>query len=367
MSLINQMLRDLDEQRGPASGAQVAALRGLGLVGNRQVQDQRILPVFGGALVIAMAVALGYWIAGKLTSGQVAVVTEAPVKAPVIIAPELTHSAQLETRSQEAAITTVGDELQASHIDESQPSTVAAAPAARQETPVPPPQGAIASIEVKPVIEAAIHAPATPSPARIITLNPQQKADRLYNQAQQALARHRTEAASNLLEQALTEHPQHAAAREQLAILMIKDNQSARAEALLAEGLALSPGRIELAHAYAQLLVERGALQPALESLQHLAGIQAAGAETLALQAGIMTRLQRYTDAAENYRRALRLQPRQAVWWTGLGVALEHDGLSVSALDAYRRAAQLPLQTEVKHFVQQRIQALSGLSAGPQG
>jgi MSHA biogenesis protein MshN len=195
---------------------------------------------------------------------------------------------------------------------------------------------------------------------KVVTLTAGQKADRLFTQAQAVLIRQDRAQAAKLLEQLLAEYPQHSAAREQLATLMIQDGQLEHAEALLAEGLVVTPWRAELGRGYAQLLVERGALLPALQTLERFTDAPDTDAATLALQAGILERLHRYAEAADAYKRALRLQPGQAVWWTGLGVALENQGQHATALDAYRRAAQLPLQGAVKTFVEQRIQAIEG-------
>jgi tetratricopeptide (TPR) repeat protein len=150
-------------------------------------------------------------------------------------------------------------------------------------------------------------------------------------------------------------------------MLMIEDGRGDDAEALLAEGLVAAPARIELAVGYAQLLVERGALVSALQTLERFTDNPSADAAALALQAGILDRLNRYSESADAYKRALRQQPRQAVWWTGLGVTLEHQGQPVTALEAYRRAAQLPLPEAIETFVQQRIQALDGAGNHAQG
>jgi MSHA biogenesis protein MshN len=310
---------------------------------------------------------MGYWTADKMLDKQ----------APVVVAPVDNDVVTPEPKATQPhkklpIVTTSHTSDKSRNRPTHSPASITAAPPSTQlkdEIPALPEQGALASIEAKAVIDIpTANKPAvTPNPDTHVAPSPFQKAERLYNQAQLALERQHNRAAVTMLKQALVENPEHMAAREQLAMLLIQDKQPGQAETLLAEGLALSPGRIELAHAYAQLLVERGAFLPALESLQQLADRHSAGAETLALQAGIMTRLQRYADAAETYRQALRLQPRQAVWLTGLGVALEHLGQQTSALDAYQRAIQLPLQVEVQRFVQQRIGVLKRLNAGSKG
>jgi Tfp pilus assembly protein PilF len=342
MSLINQMLRDLHRQHGADSGAQFMALWGHGLVavngGPRWRNSRRLawglLAVAGLALLQAMFSTSSTHTLHTAGSG-------AQVQLPLALPAEQPRRAALRGADRTPVV---------APPTESAGSTAPATGA---------PQ-AIAAIEAEPVRKRAVTSvtPAGPTAARILTLTPGQKADRLFGQAQAALAGQDRATAAKLLRQVLAEYPQHGAAREQLAMLMIQDGQRENAEVLLTEGLVVTPKRAELARTCAQLMVERGALLPALHMLEPFTDSPAADAGALALQAAILDRLHRYSEATDAYRRALRLQPRQAVWWTGLGLALEHEGQPAPALAAYRRAAQLPLQDAVKTFVQQRIHAL---------
>lgn len=344
MSLINQMLRDLDQRRGPAAGADVAALHSLGLVGAGSSARRLGLPglVWGIAGIAAVALC---WLAGSVTHADseqaAATLTTQPLALPLP-----SHPPDIAPPA-------------GAGLQPAQPASESPRQRSRQTGPQP-----IAAIEPVSVPEAA--RPATKAAkaptTKIVKLGPREKAEQLFNKAQTALARHDNDSAAHLLQQVLAEDPRHKTAREQLVMLTIRNGRPDKAEALLLEGLALAPRHAELAVAYAQLLVERGALAQALAWLQDFANGGAADADILALQAAIQDRLQRYAEAVDSYRAALRLRPEQAVWWTGLGVALEHAGQSSAALSAYRRAAQLPVQDAVKAFLEQRIQALAGLA-----
>ena len=331
MSLINQMLRDLDQRRGPAAGADVAALHSLGLLGTGGTTRHLGRPgrlVWGVAGIAAVALC---WLAGNVTGAsndQTAATLNPAGPARGGLRPAKSATEPPSQRSRQAE---------------------------------PQPIAAIEPVSVPEAAHPATTAAKTPA-TKIATLAPRETADQLFNKAQTALARHDNDIAAHLLQQVLAEDPRYKTAREQLVTLTIRNGQPERAEALLLEGLALSPRHTELAIAYAQLLVERGALAPALAWLQDFAKGGAADADILALQAAIQDRLQRYAEAVDSYRAALRLRPGQAVWWTGLGVALEHSGQSSAALSSYRRAAQLPAQDAVRAFVEQRIQALAGLA-----
>jgi len=344
MSLINQMLRDLDRRRGPAAGADVAALHSLGLIGAGGCARHLSRPGLVWGIAGIAAVVLSGWLAGSVTGVDNDRATVTLTTQPLPLPPSPSQRPDIARPA--------GGGLQPAE-------PASSAPAMRSPQP---PQQPIAAIEPVSVPEAA-HTPvavATPPAAKGIAPSPTERVDRPFNRAQTALARHDNDSAARLLQQVLAEDPRHKTAREQLVMLTIRNGQPDKAEALVLEGLALAPHRAELAVAYAQLLVERGALAPALASLQEFASGGAADAEILALQAAIQDRLQRYAEAVGSYRAALRLRPGQAVWWTGLGVALEHAGQSAAALSSYRRAAQLPAQDAVKGFLEQRIQTLAG-------
>jgi MSHA biogenesis protein MshN len=102
------------------------------------------------------------------------------------------------------------------------------------------------------------------------------------------------------------------------------------------------------------LLAARGAHQTALTAL----AMVRRDAETEALRAAILHRTGSHAEAADAYERALREQPDQAVWWTGLAIAREHNQEPQRALHAYRQAAQLRPSAAVRDYVEQRIQAL---------
>lgn len=343
MSLINQMLRDLDRRQGAGDGARFAAVPGFGPVAVDSISGGRTRRgIFRGLAVVAGVVLVQLLVLNS-TGADHTNGLQANMPQPLALPPEPTRP---------AATDIVEDTLVAALPDKKPVN----------QSPDKTATMAIAAIEAAPVIEH-VRSTVTPPPSvptKIVTLTPGQTADRLFNQAQAALAAHDRVKAVNLLEQVLSKYPQHSTAREQLAMLMLEDGHRENAETLLSKGLMMAPGRVEMARAYGQLLVERGALLPALQTLQPFTDGAAADAIALALQAGILDRLQRYSEAAASYRRALQQQPRQAVWWTGLGLALEHQGQPLSALDAYRQAAQLPLQVAVENFVQQRIQVLDG-------
>ena len=66
MSLINQVLKDLDRQRGPADGVQVAALEVVGLVQNEHTNWSTLLLWVGLGLAALLLAFFGFHLAGDL-------------------------------------------------------------------------------------------------------------------------------------------------------------------------------------------------------------------------------------------------------------------------------------------------------------
>jgi len=332
MSVINQMLRDLDSRCGPANGAQLAALQSLGLVNANRIQWPGSLAFLGWGLGGVLLVIVGYQAVNwwMHTSGSI------HVSAPVVQL-VATDSALSET-----------DPL-------AKPEPVVTTAAKPEISEVQPEQAVIADV-IKTPAPASVPDKVFSRPVK--TLTPKQRAERVFISAQQALASHELQRGERLLRDTLSEFAGHMEARTQLAALLVSRQQTEEAELLLADGLTTVPYSLELAGPYARLLAARDALIPALESLDRAINQSATDAESLALRAALLYRMDRHAESVTAYRQALNDQPHRALWWTGLAVSLEHSGEPVQALAAYRRAADLPLEKAVDEYVRQRIEQL---------
>jgi MSHA biogenesis protein MshN len=345
MSLINQMLKDLDKRRGPLNKSQLAALQGMGLINNTSLlkwHDSRSFTAWGitGLLAIVLSYPASIWWKKKLEP------------EPARTAQTISEAAEPEQHVQLETVTTQGEVYSAA------PATADPAESVQQDLPVP----------VAPIAEQAPAVAQTPTVAQtpaetvirpVKTLTPEQQAQHLYSKAQRALSSNRHKEGERLLRQALDENSRHIGARSQLATLLISRQQRGKAERVLAEGLVTDSQQFALARPYAQLLAEKGEHIPALATLDVAIAQRRADAETLALRAAILYKLDRHTASAAEYRKALQFHPQRALWWTGLAVALEQDGQSTQALEAFQRAAELPLDKPVENYVKQRIHILS--------
>lgn len=190
-------------------------------------------------------------------------------------------------------------------------------------------------------------------------LSPEQQAELSYQDALRLLQSGRPSAAEPRLRAALDSYPALRTARTALAGLLINAGRLPEATTVLSVGLALAPTYAPFAKLYARLRIDQGELADARAVLERAAPPVQDDPEYHALLAALYQRLGLYAQAAQTYRGALQAQPRNGVWWLGLGLALEGAGDRVTALQAYQRAQQSgTLDAEVLRYVETKITAL---------
>lgn len=357
MSLINQMLQDL-EQRKADPGATAAQVRAV----SRPAKSS--FAPWGWLLFMLLAAVAGgaYWIFG-MPAGKSS--QPAPLLAkehvPEIAAPEPTHQPDYAP-----SVLQLASELSpppaapASEPKVEKATSAVASPPAPQLVPAPvaenPPQPVAAEVK-KPAGRVE-----SPQPAgvnkEIRQPNPPQRAENAYLQAYASLQQGRMGEAEESLRQALQLDPRHAAARQALAALLLESRRLDRAEQLLQQGLELQPGNAGYAMTLARIQVERGDVPAALATLQRNppAG---ENAEYHGFLAALLQRSERHKEAVEHYLAALRSNPSSGPWLLGLGISLQADGQSAKAAEIFRRARHSgSLSPELQAFAEQRLKQL---------
>ncbi|HJV62733.1 MAG TPA: tetratricopeptide repeat protein [Albitalea sp.] len=342
MSLINQVLRDLD-RRHAATGAMPAAVKSLPPAPPKR---GRLVGWTAAALAAAVAGGLAWSVGARSSTANAAMVAVAPapsrpsVPTAVVVVPAIRAASAASSPAVIAAPTS--------------PTRVAPARVA-----APPAPHVVAEKAV-----AATVAPPSSSPAepRIDKHPPLRTAhERAQADYQRGVAAHqqgRWDDAAAAYADTLREEPGFATARQALAGLLIAQQRGDDAKALLAEGLALAPHEEGLAMLQARLLAGRGELQRAAEILQ-TAAIASPRPEDAAFHAAILQRLGRHAQAAELFAAALRVTPGNGVWWMGLGLSLAAQGRNDEAREAFNRArASGSLSPELAAYVEQQLHQL---------
>ncbi|MFH6561087.1 tetratricopeptide repeat protein [Aeromonas caviae] len=355
MSVINQMLKDLDRRQQEAEGAAVyvAPVRqqgwwmlvltllctlALGILGWRtwifwQQSQRASLPAAQvEALRTAPAAAPSAPLAVVATTQAVssaAPVAKVPAASAESTATRVAPSAAEQVPADEAVLADEGNPQEAlggetiPSDEELQPDLYAelAAEQSAEEAPAPaaPRKPGILKIETVEL-----------SDAELATL-----AER---KATTAMAKGRMQEAQDGYYEVLAHDPHNQGAREQLAGLLYGAGRLTEAAQVLEEGLRLDPAQADLRLLLARVAISGGDRQKALDWLTGYQPDIASNLDYYATWAGLAQELGQPVQASEMYVRLLRQQPDQGRWWLGLGVAEDGQGHRQRALDAYRNA-----------------------------
>ncbi|WP_151636533.1 tetratricopeptide repeat protein [Noviherbaspirillum aerium] len=190
-------------------------------------------------------------------------------------------------------------------------------------------------------------------------LSPQQRAENEYRKALTAVEQGKIADGINGLETTLQLDARHAAARQSLIGLLINARRQDEAAERAREGLALDEAQPGLAMILARLRLEKGALRAAIETLERTLPHARDRADYLAFLAALLQRDERHQQAAEYYIQALQRSPQNGVWWMGLGISLQADQRTAEASEAFRRAKSTnSLSPELTAFVNGRLSQL---------
>ncbi|MEC5386088.1 hypothetical protein VVD49_10150 [Uliginosibacterium sp. H3] len=400
MSVINTMLRNLDERR--AGAARDPGLLDEIAVPAHQQEPARhrlllVAPVLAAAVVAV--VALYFWPRAEasaradlrppgavqaplavVTAVAAAEVSEAPVSqqaVPAATTPE--HAARAEepaTGAREAmlvlatSMADVGDATTPSKASKpvrravvEVPSAASAQVSSSMPLATPEPQRSPARTELRP---AARVSPALPQVVESGSIRVEQStqtpAERNQMEVQHAaelLQRGAVVEAEASLRSVLANDKGMLAARQALFALLQRQQRSDEARALLRDGVSLAPTQASLLLPYARLLAARGEWGAAYEALAPASEVLAQDAEYRGLCGVALQRLGRYPQSVAEYRAAVKLAPTASAWWVGLGLSLEGDGKPGEARAAYLQARATPLGPELAQFVSNKLARVS--------
>lgn len=344
MSVINKMLRDLDNRQtppNPANGREgampldpLAPLQGV-LPGRRSGQIRRGLTAVTSVLTVMGA--LGWWYLNQPTptppSGDTAVgMAPAPVAVVVPAAP-------VAPVAQVAAVTPPPPEVVKPSL-KSPPSAPVVAPTpqaqvvARPEPAVKPPVAPAPTNVVAAQTAAPIQAQSVGPVAAAISAprsNPRPStAHDVLVQAQGLWAQGDREAAISLLEEALVIAEKAGTGKAQVAVLL------------------------PLARELARMQIAMGQVAPALDLLTRLESPLSGAPDIWAMRGNAAQRLGRHSESVSAYQAALKLQPDEPRWLQGVAVSLAAQGqLDLAAQWAEKARSVGGLRPDVANYLRQ--------------
>ena len=362
MSIINQMLLDLDKRR--ASSAERGALPNQARALPPRAAPPRGL-LWGGVIVAAaVLIAAIAWQVRQFSARNLPSLTVAPTAE---VAPQPRMALELATPSATPAEKKAAarhDKIAAAPVPPVTPEP-AAKPKPKPAATSPAPIAAVApeasDTDVKTItLGEKPSAPAADQLSKQIhEMTPEQLAENDYRRAVELMNQGHLSDAQSALEAALQLNPAHAGAREGLFGLLLAAKKNDEAERVLQDGLALNPNQAGFAMALARLQAERGDTAAAITTMQNSEAAAQSNADYQALFAALLQRAGRNAEAVDHYQAALKLAPQSGVWWMGLGISLQKLERKAEARDAFARAkASGSLTPELQAFVDQRLQQL---------
>ncbi|HET7306366.1 MAG TPA: tetratricopeptide repeat protein [Gammaproteobacteria bacterium] len=380
MSLVNQMLRDLEmrrerEETAPPSRAEVRAVRIVSGRGRWPLLVGVVAIVAAGAVYAAVVIGGGRHgeiarVNHETTRATAIARTQAPATAATIISRQssdipahtsIAHDSghphanpSAEGSGAKSASNSVGANAKAAEPDQATLARTPATPAQRATVAPTPKQ------KPKPTAHHTTHhtAPAMTKTARPVT--PAQRAAAAYAAGVSAAQSGDVAQAEREFNAALAADPTAYGAREALAALLNQQGRMKQAMQLFVTGMRVDPAHRErFARAYARLLVAHNQVAQAVTILKDTLPPATQAPEHYAFLAALQERQGQHQAAVTNYAKALAVQPAQGRWWAGLAVAYDQLREPDKALAAYQRARDAGgLGVTLATYVNQRISAL---------
>jgi len=188
---------------------------------------------------------------------------------------------------------------------------------------------------------------------------PAQRAEAEFRRGAAFLQQGRVSDAEARFAAAIALDPRHEQARQALAAMLIEQRRLDEARNLLQAGLTVNPQQQQFGVALARIDMQRGDYASALEVLNRSRAGVLPSAESDAVLGSVLSRLGRDREAVDSYRAALGAAPDKGGTWLGLALSLENLGKRNEAADAYRRAlATGTLTADVKQYAEQKVRQL---------
>jgi len=340
MSLLNQMLRDLEQKKNTDNPlfTQESSIHTSPSASKKNVNKAQIIGVSISSIIIFFAYL-------ALSKAKQPIIISQPLAIPVLKTPPQQISKEFVVPIKVAHIK-AKPKLPSAIVA----TSIKSKPAKKTKRLKTRPKKA--SRMTAPVIIAPKQ---TKNSIRSTPLSTKQQATALY---QQALESHNSEQAIYLLKQSIELAPKQMSSRLRLIQLFINSGKKQNAINLLDKGLVISPHNIALIMARAQLYLQEKNAESALRLLKQIS-MPVKNEAYLALLAAAYQQHKSYVHSRIHYQTLVQLNPNKAEYWLGLALAQDALKQKEAAYNAYQQALKLHnLNSAVTNYIQHRLQQL---------
>ncbi len=374
MSVINQMLKDLEQQPSPSLSQRDLPT---GAVTVTQPSGSRKLLVALVASITLVTGSAGYLLMqDNIAPAMAAPVVAVPAKVALAAAPsgeavpaEMVQEPVVDNRTERVS----------DSAEQAVQATLIQAPATSKKQDVAPPAvvtqvAPVPVAQAEPTQQVSAQPPAKKQVAsakavtetsensisiKPITRTPQQQAQLYAQQAEQALLSGDKEQAKLRFNQVLKLDSSHDQAREKLAALLYGEQRTKSAVTLLREGLAVSPEHANFRLMLARIFMQNKNKQQAYYYLKPHQPEIAGHTDYYAMLAGLAQNLGDLDTALSAYLKLTAHEPNRAKWWLGLGITADKLQQGELALTAYHKAQTMgQLSAASRNYIDTRITQL---------
>lgn len=310
MSLINQMLKDLERKQQQLDSRGQQALQGL-----FATSGKTMLP------------SAKTWLALSLCLFSIAAIVWVVKSTPEVPAKETTPAPAIVATPQ-VPLTPLAEKFEP--VIEYQTT---------QQTQLAPPP----SIESAPVRQG------------------KQEKQQRFESINQLLSQERYPEAQQALAELIEAYPDYLLPRMTLSKLFIKRGELDKAQQVLQAALKHYPKNLSLTVLHIRVLIEQGKSEQALAQINQAKQYHPNTAELNALRAVIYTQNEQPKLAAQIYQQLIVQQPHVGDWWVGLAITLEELTKPNEAMAAYQRGLESPrLKPQLQVYATNRLNQLKG-------
>lgn len=363
MSVINKMLKDLEQRQEPEVP--------LGTTGAtyQAPAKKSVSPLLLVLLitVIVLSVAVIWLWTGSNTSGETnlaanskvaatqvtgkqaiaeekeqAISSESPANIPVekkSLALEVSVSEQPKTEMVESDEPVTESKVQTASVEQIEPVKV--------ESPVAPITSTVTA-NTQPSLESTVKVDETESFAQLdkklkiekssTVLTPEQRIERLMDKAQTSFDKGYITEAISQLEEVLASADGHVAARNLLAVAWYGRGELQQAVNILNDGLNRYPSVEMWRLTAAKIYFKENQLDGAFSYLE--AELSNASIEYYSMKGTLGRQLKRFDKAESAYSNLTVLEPEKANWWLGYAISLDSQSKSALAIESYKVAVE---------------------------
>ena len=359
MSLINQMLRDLEERSAPQLNEHADTIKGIAWTASKSRAKRQHILAIGIISVLCTGIAVAGYLHLKEDAAPVAMISGDKAVYAIEEVPQVEKSNSIkpvvdsektndaDARKMLAALVASGALAEKKSVTVSRKKIPEKIQVATSE----PIQLAANDVSPTETSDVAVEKKLRP-------LDNSKLAEIAYQKGYELIASGQQSQAEKKLRHALELVSTHAKAREVLAVMYLQQQRITEAASVLQEGMKVTPAYLPFREIYARVLMAQNQLPQAIAMLSNDAPDVKTQPNYHALLAGLYQQNQQHEQAASTYLKLVKQNPQQSQWWLGMAISLEKMDKKAEAVSAYKKARELKLPARLMKYVNSRLQFL---------